>query len=65
MVTGGWGSSRLDTTEVYKDRVWIVSAGKLPVAISNLAGTTIGNRAMIFGIRMIFFQCILFHFEDF
>ena len=65
MVTGGWESSRLDTTEVYKDGVWIVSAGKLPVAITNLAGTTINNRAMIFGIRMIFFQCILFNFEDF
>ena len=61
MVTGGIGSSssRLDTTEVFKDGAWIVSAGKMPIAITNLDGTTISNRAMVFGKNYLF----LMHFS--
>ena len=59
MVTGGYDGFRLDTTEVYKDSVWRIVAGKLPVAIWNLSATTISNRVLLFG-KNNYYMCGFF-----
>ena len=47
MVTGGYGSSYLDSTEIFGDNVWRTVAAKLSVTRSKIA--TIYNRILCFG----------------
>ena len=52
MVTGGYGSGYLDTTEVYSANVWR-TVGKLPVAMTHVRAATVNNRVVLFGIIII------------
>ena len=52
MVTGGYGSGYLDTTEVYSANVWR-TVGKLPVAMTHVRAATVNNRVVLFGITII------------
>ena len=50
MVSGGFGTSYLDNTEVFKDGVWTTVSGKLPTGIGYHRATTIsGNKVLMFG----------------
>ena len=50
IVTGGYRSGNLDSTEIYsfRDNVWSVS-GKLPARIWGLRAATINKRVLLFG----------------
>ena len=51
MVAGGWtGSTRLDTTEVYRDNEWRTVSGKLPRAVVYMDVTSIDDKILLFGI---------------
>ena len=50
MVAGGWGSTRLDTTEVDQDNEWRTVSGKLPRAIYAMEAVAINDKILLFGI---------------
>ena len=51
MVTGGMfsQSSRLDTTEVYKDNVWRTVTGRLPLGLRGQTAISVNNRVLLLG----------------
>merc|ERR1711971_202316 len=54
MVTGGYGSSYLDSTEIFSDNVssdnvWRTVAARLPVAMRSPMVASISNRVLLFG----------------
>ena len=54
MVTGGYGSRALDSTEIFSDNVWRTVAGTLPAGgLYDLRMATINNKVLIFGIHFL------------
>ena len=49
MVTGGFGTEYLDTSEVYADNVWRTVAGKLPAGMLTMRSTSVNNRVLLLG----------------
>ena len=50
LVTGGYGSVYLDSTEVYNPSVgWVETAAKLPRPMVSLRAINIDDRVLIFG----------------
>ena len=57
MVTGGYASSALDSTEIFSDNVWRTVAGTLPAGgLYDLRMATINNKVLIFGIIHFFYR---------
>ena len=51
MVAGGYGSTTLDTTEVYQDNDWRTVSGILPRAMAGMAAGSINDKIILFGIN--------------
>ena len=56
MVTGGYGSDNLDTTETLDTDAssWVTSASKLPRPMQGLRAVNIEDRVLIFGNYTLF-----------
>ena len=56
MVTGGYGSDNLDTTETLDTdkSSWVASGAKLPRPMSGLRAANIDGRVLIFGNHPLF-----------
>ena len=63
MVTGGYGSSYLDSTEIFSDNAWRTVAAKLPFLMRDLRAATINNRVLSFGNSLFFRIKIKFIFQ--
>ena len=50
IVTGGYRSGNLDSTEIYsfRDNVW-TEAGKLPARMLSMRAAAISNKVLLFG----------------
>ena len=60
MVAGGYGSTTLDTTEVYQDNDWRTVSGILPRAMSSMVVTTFNDKILLFGKIILTDDCSLF-----
>ena len=49
MVTGGWGESLLDSTEILIDNAWRTVTARLPTVLFGMKIATINNRVLLFG----------------
>ena len=53
-MTGGHiGSALLDSTEIYQNNAWTTAAAKLPAKMIDMRATTVNNKILVFGIKMI------------
>ena len=59
MVTGGYGSTRLDSTEVFSDSSWRTVTGKLPDPMIGIRVTTVNNGVLLFGNLLFWIECIV------
>ena len=57
LVTGGYGSGYLDSTELYEPSVggWVIAGAKLPRPMISLKAINIDDRVLIFGSLRLFY----------
>ena len=57
LVTGGYGSGYLDSTELYEPSVgsWVIARAKLPRPMISLKAINIDDRVLIFGSLRLFY----------